>query len=95
MSAEEMGVGSICQVTFGSPEEVQIKEEKPEIDEEKQLNFNQGDDFKDENTPLDVSESDSDYSPKKKKSKKNKIQKKQGKKQKNVDEMRFLANSLF
>ena len=75
MSAEEMVLGSICQVTFGSPEEVQIKEEKPEIDEEKQLNFDQGDDFKDENTPLDISESDSDYSPKKKKSKKNNLNK--------------------
>ena len=54
MSAEEMGVCSICQMTFSSHEEVlghncvQIKEEKPEIDEEKQLNFTREEDFKDE-----------------------------------------------
>ena len=44
----------ICQMTFGSPEEVQIKEEKPEIDEEKQLIFNQGDDFKDKRANIAI-----------------------------------------
>jgi hypothetical protein len=81
MSAEEMGVCSICQMTFSSHEEVlghncvQIKEEKPEIDEEKQLNFTREEDFKDEKYSLDISESDSDYSPKKKKSKKSHLNK--------------------
>ena len=82
-----------CHMTFDTHEEFsvhachQIKVEIDEIEPDKQFDLVGQDGLNNKVDPLDISESDSDYSPKKKKSRKNKIQKKQGKNQKNVDEM--------
>ena len=94
MSSEDIACCLTCHMTFATHEELsvhachQIKVEIDEIEPDKFDLVGQGG-FNNKVDPLDISESDSDYSPKKKKSKKNKIQKKQGKKQKNVDEMRL------
>ena len=95
MSSEDIACCLTCHMTFATHEELyahtcaQIKVEIDEVEPDKQSDLFGQEDFNNKIDPLDLSESDSEYSPKKKKSKKNIIQKKQGKKQKNVDEMRL------
>ena len=92
MSSEGIACCLTCHMTFGTHEELfahtcsQIKVEIDEVDTEKQFASVVQEDFKNEIEPSDVSEIDSDYSPKKKISRKSKTSKKEGKKQKNGEE---------
>ena len=72
---------SICQITFVSHKEVlehacvQSNEKKVEIEEEKRLDFHNQEDFKGDKNTLDIIEKNSDFTHKKKKSKKRHVKK--------------------
>ena len=98
MSKEEIACCLMCHVTFPSHEELfhhsctQIKVESSELQDEKPINtngklletFDDQEDFKYDMEPPDEIESDSDYSPSKKKIKKSIVKKKEKKNKKST-----------
>jgi len=82
MSSEDIACCLTCHMTFATHEELyahtcaQIKVEIDEVEPDKQSDLVGQEDFNNKVDPLDLSESDLSTVQKKKKSKKNKIQKK-------------------
>ena len=81
MSSEDIACCLTCHMTFATHEELyahtcaQIKVEIDEVEPDKQSDLVGQEDFNNKVDPLDLSENDSEYSPKKKKCKKNNIRK--------------------